>query len=320
MIIFSQPNSFEMHKPWPQLKFQQLKETITTVQLWTQIVGKIRLSQMPWLNHSWHVTLYVSPKGLTTGSIPYDRGIFQIEFDFLSHQLMIQSSNNGQQKMDLYPRTVAGFYTELMGKLALMEIDVKIHTKPNELEVAIPFGKDEVHFAYEPAQIYAFWQVLVRTEGVFTKFRARFQGKSSPVHFFWGAFDLAVTRFSGREAPKHPGGAPNMPLKVMQEAYSHEVSSCGFWAGNESFPDPVFYAYCYPAADAFSQQQVKPEQARFNPDLGEFVLKYEDVRKAADPEAYLMDFLQSTYEAAANTGKWDRDALDCDFSDFERAT
>jgi len=301
---------------WPELQFEKLKDTLVTVQLWTQIVGKIRLVKMPWLNHSWHVTLYVSSKGLTTGSIPYSDGLFQIDFDFISHQLIISSSANGQQQIDLYPRTVADFYKELFEKLQLMGIDVEIYAKPNELEVAIPFEEDEVHFQYDKEQIFLFWQALVKIDIVFTRFRAGFNGKCSPVHFFWGAFDLAVTRFSGRKAPVHPGGAPNMPLNVMQEAYSHEVSSCGFWPGSESFPHPVFYAYCYPTPDAFKDQPVKPDAAFFSPEMGEFMLRYDDVRNAADPEAYLTDFLQTTYEAAAHTGNWP--SFDCDFSSLER--
>lgn len=272
---------------------------------------------MPWLNHSWHVTLYVSPRGLTTGSIPYEHGLFQIDFDFIAHQLIIITSTDQRQQVALIPRTVANFYQELFGKLALLNIDVEIHAKPNELEVAIPFEKDDIHFEYNPEQINLYWQALVKIESVFTRFRARFNGKCSPVHLFWGAFDLAVTRFSGREAPKHPGGAPNMPLAVMQEAYSHEVSSCGFWSGGDSFPHPVFYAYCYPTPETFKDQPIKPAKASYSAELSEFILLYEDVRSAADPENFLLDFLQSTYVAAANTGNWDRKALECDLTDFE---
>lgn len=306
-----------MSNTWPELKFQDLKETLTTVQLWAQIIGKIRLVKAPWLNHSWHVTLYVSPRGLTTGSIPYEHGIFQIDFDFISHQVMIISSTGKQQHMELFPRTVASFYKELFEKLALMEIDVEIHAKPNEMEVAIPFEKDDVHFQYDKEQINLYWQALVKIEAVFTRFRAKFRGKCSPVHLFWGAFDLAVTRFSGREAPKHQGGVPNIPLDVMQEAYSHEVSSSGFWGGNDSFPDPIFYAYCYPTPETYKMQKIKPEQAFYSNDLGEFMLRYEDVRNAADPENALLEFLQSTYVAAANTGNWDRKSLECDLTNFE---
>lgn len=302
---------------WPELKYENLKETIATVQLWTQIVGKIRLVNSPWLNHSWHVTLYVSGKGLTTGSIPYHNGLFQIDFDFLAHQLIITSSANGQQQFNLSSHSVSSFYQELFEKLKLLEIDAEIYARPNEIENAIPFQQDTIHCHYEKNQIAAFWQALVKMEAVFTKFRAKFSGKCSPVHFFWGGFDLAVTRFSGRKAPKHTGGMPNMPLDVMQEAYSHEVSSCGFWPGNDNFPYPVFYAYCYPTPETFKDQPVKPEEAFFSPDLGEFILHYEEVKNAADPEKLLTEFLQSTYEAAAITGNWDRTSLECDFSALE---
>jgi hypothetical protein len=307
-----------MKNSWPQLNYNELHDTISTVQLWTQIVGKIRLVKSPWLNHSWHVTLYVSPTGLTTGSIPYEKGIFRIDFDFLHHRLDIIINTGQQGHIELYQRTVASFYTELFEKLQLMGIDVAIYSKPNELEQAIPFAEDETHFVYDKTQINLFWQALVKIETVFTYFRTKFTGKCSPVHLFWGAFDLAVTRFSGRVAPKHPGGVPNMPLAVMQEAYSHEVSSCGFWAGGPSFPYPAFYAYCYPAPELFGTQQVKPQAAFYNKDMGEFFLKYEDVISADNPEKYLMSFLQSTYEAAANTGNWDRKALECDLSCFEK--
>jgi len=306
-----------MDNNWPELKFADLKKTLETVQLWSQIIGKIRLVKTPWLNHSWHVTLYVSATGLTTGSIPYEHGIFQIDFDFIAHQLIITSSTGKREQIDLIPRTVANFYKEIFEKLAIMGIDVEIYAKPNEIEVAIPFEKDDIHFEYDKDQMNLYWQALVKIESVFTRFRAKFRGKCSPVHLFWGAFDLAVTRFSGREAPVHPGGAPNMPVKVMQEAYSHEVSSCGFWSGADSFPHPVFYAYCYPTPEEYKSQNVKPEQAVYNNDLGEFMLRYDDVRNSADPKGTLLDFLQSTYVAAANTGNWDRKSLECDLTDFE---
>jgi hypothetical protein len=303
---------------WPELYFDKLKDTIATVQLWTQIVGKIRLAQTPWLNHSWHVTLYVSPRGLTTGTIPYDGGIFQIDFDFIAHELLITASTGESQKLDLYPRTVAGFYTELFEKLALMGINVEIYASPNEVDPAIPFAQDEVHKSYDKDQMSLFFKALLNINTVFTRFRAGFHGKCSPVHFFWGAFDLAVTRFSGREAPQHPGGAPNMPDDVMQEAYSHEVSSCGFWPGSEQFPHPAFYAYCYPTPATYGAQPVKPAEAFYSADMGEFFLKYDDVRKAVDPEDTLLQFLETTYEAAATTGNWNRKALECDFSWLEK--
>jgi hypothetical protein len=308
-----------MNKPftaWPELKFEQLKDTIATVQLWTQIVGKIRLSSTPWTNHSWHVTLYVSAKGLTTGSIPYQGGIFQIDFDFVHHQLIITSNWSETVIFNLYPRSVADFYQELMDKLNALGIHVKIYSKPNELEQAIPFSEDEIHSTYDKNQIHQFWQALIKVSSAFTTFRTGFVGKCSPVHLFWGAFDLAVTRFSGRKAPQHSGGAPNIPLKVMQEAYSHEVSSCGFWPGSESFPEPAFYAYCYPTPPDFGQQKVEPKESFYSDDMGEFFLTYETVRLSENPEATLLHFLNSTYLAAANTGHWDRNTLECDLSSF----
>ncbi len=308
----------EKKQLWPDLIFEDQKDTLSTVHLWTQIVGKIRLKKMPWINHSWHVTLEVSPLGLSTGSIPYDSGIFQIDFDFISDLLIITTSSGNVEKIKLYPRTVASFYKELFEKLKALEMDAFIYASPNEVEPAIPFAKDETHKSYEHDQIKLFWEALIMANNVFTKFRAGFIGKCSPVHLFWGAFDLAVTRFSGRPAPKHPGGAPNMPIKVMQESYSHEVSSCGFWGGSEQFPHPVFYSYCYPTPEDFSKQTVQPKEAFFSNEMGEFMLMYDVVRKSPDPENTLMQFLQSTYQAAAKAGSWNREALEFDFSSFEK--
>lgn len=302
---------------WPELNFDKLKDTVATVQLWTQIVGKIRLKNSPWLNHSWHVTLYVYPRGLTTGNIPYGDRSFQIDLDFIAHQLVITCSSGNTEKVELYPRTVASFYTELFEKLKLLKIDAVIYAKPNEVDPAIPFKEDEVHKSYDKEQITLFFKALLNINAIFTRFRANFSGKCSPVHFFWGAFDLAVTRFSGKRAPLHPGGAPNMPDNVMQEAYSHEVSSCGFWPGSEQFPHPAFYAYCYPTPADFGQQPVKPAAAFYSTEMGEFFLKYDDVRLAENPEIALSAFLESTYIAAANTGHWDRKNLECDFSGLE---
>ncbi len=304
-------------KKWPKLDFDKWKDTLYTVQMWTQIVGKIRLRNLPWLNHSWHTTLYVSPTGLTTNSINCGDGLFQIDFDFVDHQLIIQTSNGVKQIMKLYPRSVASFYNELMQNLEAAGIKTSIHASPNEVDPAIPFDEDEVHCSYDASQINTFWKALIKVNTVFTSFRARFTGKCSPVHFFWGSFDLAVTRFSGRTAPPHPGGAPNVPLRVMQEAYSHELSSCGFWPGNEQLPEAVFYAYCYPSTPDFSKQPVAPEAAYFSAQMGEFILPYEAVRLSSDPEEALLQFMQSTYEAAANTANWDRVALECDLSSFE---
>jgi hypothetical protein len=303
---------------WPALPFSEWKDTIATVQLWTQIVGKIRLRKTPWTNHSWHVTLSVSPNGLTTGTIPYENGAFKIDFDFHKHKLLISSSDDREATMDLYPRTVSNFYNELFQNLKNLGINASIYASPNELDPAIPFEKDETHKSYDKEKMQLFSKALVSIHNVFRKFRAGFTGKCSPVHFFWGGFDLAVTRFSGREAPKHPGGAPNMPLKVMQESYSHEVSSCGFWPGSDQYPYTVFYAYCYPTPDAFRKQKVRPDEAFYSNEMGEFFLPYDVVRNSQSPVDTLMQFLQSTYEAAANTGNWDRQKLECDFSEFEK--
>ena len=308
----------EKKQSWPELIFEDQKDTLATVHLWTQIVGKIRLKKTPWINHSWHVTLEVSPLGLSTGSIPFDKGIFKIDFDFINDLLIITTSPGNVEKIKLYPRTVASFYKELFEKLKTLEIDAYIYASPNEVEHAIPFAKDETHKSYDHNQIKVFWEALIMANNVFTKFRAGFIGKCSPVHFFWGAFDLAVTRFSGRSAPKHPGGAPNIPIEVMQESYSHEVSSCGFWGGGEQFPHAVFYSYCYPTPEDFSKQTVLPNEAFFSNEMGEFMLMYDVVRKSPDPENALMHFLQSTYEAAAKVGNWNREALEFDFSSFEK--
>jgi hypothetical protein len=302
---------------WPELAFEYLKDTLETVQLWAQIVGKIRLVKTPWINHSWHVTLYVSPRGLTTGNIPYVGSSFQIDFDFVTHELIMIASNGSKESFALAGLSVSGFYRELFAKLNIMGIEVEIYAKPNELEVAIPFAEDEIHKTYDAVQMNLYWQALVKINAVFLRFRAEFTGKCSPVHLFWGSFDLAVTRFSGREAPLHPGGAPNMPVRVMQEAYSHEVSSCGFWGGGEAFPHPAFYAYCYPTPADFGSQTVEPNEAFYSNEMGEFFLLYEVVQRSADPEGILLKFLRSTYIAAAKTGNWD-DKLCCDLTGFER--
>lgn len=273
---------------------------------------------MPWVNHSWHVTLYIAPHGFTTGSIPYEKGVFQIDFNFLTHELLIGTSTGEHTTIKLYARTVASFYAELMAEMARLSIPIFIHRAPNEVDPAIPFAEDTTHQSYDAVMVGQFWQAVVRIYNVFTRFRAGFIGKCSPVHFFWGGFDLAVTRFSGRPAPQHPGGSPNMPVRVMQEAYSHEVSSVGFWPGSEQFPQPVFYSYCYPTPSTFGEQPVKPAEAFFSPDMGEFLLPYDAVRQAADPEQILLEFIQSTYEAAAKTGQWDRSALESDFSSYEK--
>jgi len=295
---------------WPVLDFNEIKDTLETLHQWIQIVGKIRLRTMPWQNHSWHVPLYVSPKGFTTNAIPYEGRVFQIDFDFKQHKLFIECSNAGSTEMDLYPRTVADFYRELPEKLDELAIIVKIHASPNEVEPAIPFAENEVNKSYDQDAVRAIWKAMLKANEVFNQFRSDFIGKASPVHLFWGAFDLAVTRFSGNEAPLHQGGMPNMPLDVMQEAYSHEVSSAGFWPGSKDFPFPVFYSYAYPTAPDFGKQPVQPKAAFYSDEMGEFFLKYEDVQQSTDPEKTLLDFLQTTYEAAAKTSNWNRGDLE----------
>jgi hypothetical protein len=316
--ISLKPGKMKNDTTWPKFSFQECSETLKTVHLFTQIVGKTRLRHLPWLNHSWHVALYVSATGLTTASIPYSKGLFQIDVDFVCHQIIIKTSQNDEVVIKLYARTVASFYAEFIQGLSSAGIETSIHGAPNEVDPAIPFALDEEHKTYVPDQIHTFWQILVKVHTVFTKFRASFTGKSSPVHFFWGSFDLAVTRFSGRPAPVHPGGAPNVPARVMQEAYSHELSSCGFWPGNDLLPEAVFYAYAYPSSEAFSKQIVAPDAAFFHQQMGEFILPYEAVRESPDPDATLLQFMQSTYVAAANTANWDRQALECDLSAYEK--
>ena len=295
---------------WPALSFAAWKSTGETLHLWTQIVGKCRLVQSPWVNHSWHVPLYVTPRGLTTTVIPYERRSFQIDFDFVAHALVVQSSDGPAKTLALAPRTVADFYRELLDTLAQLGFRLTINTTPNELVDPIPFDQDRVHAFYDPEQANRFWRVLAHADRVLKEFRAGFVGKCSPVHFFWGSFDLAVTRFSGRPAPNHPGGVPNLPDWVVREAYSHEVSSCGFWPGNEQMPQPVFYSYAYPERAGFRTTPVRPAAATFSDVLGEFILPYEAMRQEPSPDAALLDFLQSTYEAAATLGQWPREELE----------
>jgi hypothetical protein len=310
---------------WPELPFIAWAETAATLHLWTQVVGKIRLARTPWLNHSWHVTLYVSARGLTTGPIPDGNGSFQIDFDFTDHVLIIATSDGQERRIGLASAdnrgmTVARFYGEVMGALRDLGIDVTINTTPCELPECIAFEKDAIHRTYDAEAVGRFFRVLVSVNAVLARFRTGFIGKSSPVHFFWGSFDLAVTRFSGRGAPRHPGGIPHLPNAVAQEAYSHEVSSAGFWPGSPGPVNyPAFYSYAYPAPPGFAEAKVKPDKAFYSKILGEFVLPYDAVRLAGDPDAALMDFLQSTYDAAAELGQWDRKALECDIGRIGQA-
>ncbi len=295
---------------WPVLNFAEMQDTLETLHQWIQIVGKIRLRTMPWQNHSWHTALYISPYGFSTHGIPYEGRVFQIDLDFEKHKLFIHCTHSETVEMDLRPMTVADFYAELFQKLSSLGIDVKIHASPNEMEPAIPFPENTVNKSYDPEMAHKLWLAMLKANDVFNKFRSEFIGKCSPVHLFWGAFDLAVTRFSGDPAPLHQGGMPNMPLEVMQEAYSHEVSSAGFWPGSKDFPFPAFYAYAYPSDPSFGEQKVLPKEAFYSSDMGEFFLKYEDVQQSENPEKMLYDFLQSTYEAAAITSNWNREALE----------
>ncbi|MGH6864725.1 MAG: DUF5996 family protein [Methyloceanibacter sp.] len=296
---------------WPALPYAAWQDTYATLHLWTQIVGKIRLTQTPWINHSWQVTLYVSPRGLTTSAIPYGQRIFELEFDFLEHRLGLSTDDGARKDIGLFPRSVANFYAAVMQALAELGLEVAIDERPNEVAEAIPFSEDRTHASYDPEYAQRFFRVLLQINRVFWMFRSGFIGKCSPVHFFWGSFDVAVTRFSGRRAPLHPGGVPNLSDAVTQEAYSHEVSSAGFWPGNPGAKYPAFYSYAYPTPPGFAETLIRPAEAFFHPTLKEFVLPYDAVRTADDPDRALLDFLTTTYEAAASTGNWDRAALEC---------
>jgi hypothetical protein len=295
---------------WPRLPFNEWAETAATLHMWTQIVGKVRLVLTPWTNHSWHVTLYLTSRGLTTSPIPHGFHTFEIRFDFINHELRILKSDGALKTMPLRAQSVANFYRELMDTLAELELPVKINLMPNEIENPIPFDRDEQHRSYDAEYANRFWRVLVQADRVFKEFRARFCGKCSPVHFFWGSFDLAVTRFSGRAAPPHPGGVPHLPDAITREAYSQEVSSLGFWPGNAAMPTPLFYSYAYPEPAGFAQAKVRPESATYNAKLREFTLPYDAVREAKSPDDILLDFAQSTYDAASILGKWDRSAFE----------
>jgi hypothetical protein len=298
-------------KEWPALPYEAWKDTYATLHLWTQIVGKIKMTHTPWMNHSWHVALYVTARGLSTALIHHGTRGFQIDFDFIEHRLRIETDDGEIRSLPLRAQLVAEFYHELMTTLDQLDLHAKIHTMPNEIPDAIPFDEDRVHASYDPEYAMRCWRAMTHAERVLQQFRARYCGKCSPVHFFWGSFDLAVTRFSGRRAPEHPGGVPNLPDWVAREAYSHEVSSCGFWPGGPALPAPVFYAYAYAEPEGFSTAAVRPGAAYYHAQLREFVLPYDEVRKAQSPDGMLMDFLQSTYEAAATLGNWNRAELEC---------
>jgi hypothetical protein len=295
---------------WPDIPLGAWRDTFATLHLWTQIVGKIRLARSPWLNHSWHTTLYVTSRGLTTSPIPYEMRTFELEFDFITHRLDIRSNDGRHDEVPLRPQTVATFYSLVMEALQRLDLNVRITRKPSEVVDPIPFAQDEVHRSYDAEYAHRFWQALVQADRVFKIFRTRFIGKASPVHYFWGAGDLAVTRFSGRRAPQHPGGIPNLPDWITREAYSHEVSSCGFWAGGGAIDYPAFYSYAYPEPSGFADARVTPDGAFYSADYREFILPYDRVARAASPDDTLLEFLQSSYEAAAISGGWDRAALE----------
>ena len=295
---------------WPALPFEAWKDTCATLHLWTQIVGKIRLAKAPMMNHWWQVPLYVTCRGLTTSPIPHESGVgFQIDFDFIDHRLRIEVSDGRSDTLSLEPCAVADFYWRIMGRLKALGLEVRIWPVPVELPDPVPFDQDREHAAYDPRYAQQFWRVLVGVDRVLKQFRARFLGKASPVHFFWGSFDMAVTRFSGRAAPPHPG-SPSVADHVTREAYSHEVSSCGFWPGNGGFGQPAFYSYAYPEPVGFAAAQVGPAAAYYSPEFREFILPYDAVRQAAVPEQAVLQFLESTYAAAADLSHWDRAALE----------
>lgn len=299
-----------MRGDWPALDYADWRDTALTLQLWTQIVGKIRLALTPWRNHGWQVPLYVTARGLGSSGIPVGAAMVDIEFDFVDHCLVCRSSNGKVRHVALQPMTVAAFYGEVMGAMTALGVEVHINRLPNELPDPIAFDKDTLHASYDDEAAHRFWQALVQINRVFGRFQSGFLGKVSPVHFFWGSFDLAVTRFSGRTAPLHPGGVPGLPDDVTREAYSHQVSSAGFWPGSDAFPQAAFYSYAYPEPGEYRSSPV-PKEARFDDALGEFVLPYATVREAADPDALLLAFLSATYIAAAELGSWDRAALEC---------
>jgi hypothetical protein len=290
---------------WPPLPLAEWSATRDTLHMWTQIVGKVRLELSPLVNHWWEVPLYISARGLTTSPIPYPLGIFEMEFDFIDHVLKVVTSRGETRTLPLKPRSVADFYESVMATLASLVIEVKIWPMPAEIPNPVRFDLDTAHASYDPDYANRFWRIMVAVDTVLKEFRARFIGKASPVHFFWGSMDLAATRFSGRPAPERPGADA-----VTREAYSHEVSSVGWWPGNGGFDAPMFYAYAAPEPPGFRQSKVRPAEAFYNAQISEFLLPYDAVRTANDPAAVLLDFVQSTYEAAANLGNWKRAALE----------
>jgi hypothetical protein len=296
------PSTVEL---WPALPWEEWKDTATTLHMWMQIVGKTRLAFTPLVNHWWNVPLYITARGLSTSSIPYENDLFDVEFDFVDHRLDVRVTSGGSQSIALRPQSVAAFYEEYVDLLRSFNIEPKIYPKPVEVADPIPFAEDHQHASYDKDSAYRFWRILQRSDTLLKRFRARYLGKSSPVHFFWGSFDLAVTRFSGKQAPPRPGADA-----ITREAYSHEVISAGFWPGNGGFGAPAFYAYAAPQPDGLEKRQIRPGEAFYSDELKEFILKYDDVRRANSPDDAVLEFLQSSYEAAVELAGWDRAALE----------
>jgi hypothetical protein len=299
------PNTASDRDLLPALPFDSWKDTLATLHMWTQVVGKVRLELCPLVNHFWNVTFYLTARGMTTSAMPYPRGTVEMRFDLIDHKLLIETSEGRMVALPLKPQSVAEFYKAFMTALADLGVAVKIWTMPCEIPDPTPFEKDYLHAAYDPEAVNKFWRITAWVDQTFKEFRAGFLGKVSPVHFFWGSFDLAVTRFSGRRAPERPGADP-----ITREAYSHEVSSAGFWPGGGDIKGPAFYSYAAPEPSGFAECKIRPSAAFYHPQLKEFLLMYDDVRTAASPKTALMEFLQSTYDAAADTGNWDRKALE----------
>jgi hypothetical protein len=297
---------------WPEIPYARWKPTGESLHMWTQIVGKFRLAQTPWINHSWQATFYVTARGLATSLIPGAERSYEVTFDFIEHRLQVDSTDGRRESLALEPMSVAQFHARFLEALARLGAPTDFHHAPNEVPAPVPFREQTAPGAYDPDAARDFWRALVAIDGVFKHFRTGFLGKVSPVHLFWGSFDLAVTRFSGRPAPLHPGGVPALPDPITREAYSHEVSSAGFWPGGGGIDEPALYSYAYPTPDGFADAVVQPAQAYFHRDLGEFILPYDAVRTARDPDAVLMAFLDTTYQAAAGLGGWDRKTLESD--------
>ena len=300
-----------MLENWPTLDWLKWRETAIALQLRTQIIGKVRLALTPWLNHSWHVPLYVSARGLTTSAIPLTTRILQIDFDLLGDAVIFATSDGCEQRIALEAGTIADFHAAAIAALAALGVTTPFDGKPSEMADVPPFADDTVHRPYDADAARNFWRALIQIARVFGDFRTGFLGKASPIHFFWGSFDLAATRFSGRSAPRHPGGFPGLPDAVTCEAYSHEEASVGFWPGSDAYPHAAFYAYAYPSPERYADARIEPAAAAWNADLGEFLLPYEAVATASDPDATLLAFCQSTYDAVADLAKWDRTALEC---------